>query len=458
MRKRMKTSSGIVNGFAPAFAIGALLCAAGGCESGAARSGSDRGGGVPVEPVNTGLNALGSESEVQLPEDPYITDREPGMAVTDQIAESARQLNVYFDQMNKDDGTAGDDEGEDYQLEEPGLSGGMPDFQLEAELAKKLGGESAPDLVTDLAPDLSPDPSAAEVQTPNPIIESEHDSVDQGQSEPEAVDTDSDSGDGVRVSLLGAGVPVEPNGVEGEDAAIEPMDRKQELARELGQILAELASTSDDPGAAALALAGLEMVLPGDTSLLVDEGVLSESERASLDAARAFLKTMSSEGSIASPSEVAAGLSQIQTKLGRWAGLSISKAALCTDVYGFGRYETFDSYRFVAGRAQRMVVYIELERFGQREFLGPDGQARFESKLSQRIELYHAADDLNAWNQPIDTVSDVTRNRLRDYYLTNMITLPANLGVGRYHLKVVVRDLVGERGAETIIPIEVVSR
>jgi hypothetical protein len=55
-------------------------------------------------------------------------------------------------------------------------------------------------------------------------------------------------------------------------------------------------------------------------------------------------------------------------------------------------------------------------------------------------------------------VRDESRNRLRDYYLTNRVRLPGNLGVGRYHLKVVMRDLIGEKVAETIIPIEIVAR
>jgi hypothetical protein len=79
-------------------------------------------------------------------------------------------------------------------------------------------------------------------------------------------------------------------------------------------------------------------------------------------------------------------------------------------------------------------------------------------ELSQRLELYHAADDLNTWNRAAETVRDESRNRLRDYYLTNRVRLPGNLGVGRYHLKVVMRDLIGEKVAETIIPIEIVAQ
>ncbi len=240
---------------------------------------------------------------------------------------------------------------------------------------------------------------------------------------------------------------------------VEPTVRKEELARELASILGRLASTSEDPGSAALALASLETLLPeGFVDSMMDQGMLSDAERASLDAARAFLRSLSSGGSIASPAEMADELEAIQAQLDSWAGLTIKKAALCTRVDGYGWYETFPSYRFVAGRAQPVIVYVELERFAQRQVMGPDGQPRYQTKLSQRLELYHVADDLNTWNRQAETVSGETRNRLRDYYLTNQVTLPANLGVGRYHLKVVMRDFIGERVAEAIIPIEIVAR
>ncbi|PCI06889.1 hypothetical protein COB72_11240 [bacterium] len=381
--------------------------------------------------MNTGLGAIGGagrgDGGMALPaQGELIEEGRQFGTVSDQIAESARQLNVYFANMEID---------------------GVDPVNPETHVRMPMGGESA----TQGAVTQVPVTEVTQVPVEEPMQQAVEPALDDGS---------------VRVSLLsgsGDSQATEPaEDIQVEEAkpiAVDPYVRKEELARELAEILTSLASTSDDPGSAALALAGLEMLLPADTDSLVDEGVLSDGERASLDAARAFLRTMSSEeGSIASPGEVATGLEVIQAQLGKWAGLTIKKAALCTQVDGYGRYETFPSYRFIAGRAQQAIVYVELERFAQRESVGPDGQARFETKFSQRLELYHVADDLNTWNRAADTVGDVTRNRLRDYYLINQITLPANLGVGRYHLKVVTRDLIGEKVAESIIPIEIVLR
>lgn len=376
------------------------------------------------EPVNSTLSQFEEDGAgLSLPDSDELMEREGYGTVHDQIAESARQLNVYFANMEIDG----------------------------------------------IEPAAQPEPVTTQVD-PVAVQEPEADSA-ASVDEPESSVYNPDPDDGtVHVSLLsssgsqesGAGEDVQASLHDGSTEAVQvssdPLVRKEELASELTMILRDLASTSDDPGSAALALASLETMLPSDVGTLVEDGVLSDAERTSLDAVRSFLGSLSTEGSIASPSEVSAQLEEIKRGLDAWAGLSIKKAALCTRVDGFGRYDTFSSYRFVAGRAQPVIVYVELERFAQREISGPDGQPRYETKLSQRLELYHVADDLNTWNRAAEPVGDESRNRLRDYYLINQVTLPATLGVGRYHLKVVMRDLIGERVAETIIPIEIVAR
>ncbi len=239
--------------------------------------------------------------------------------------------------------------------------------------------------------------------------------------------------------------------------AADPETRKQELVDELVGVLRELAVSGQGPESSALALAGLESLRPAALDALKGEGLLSDAEVASLDAARELFRAMSSEGGIADPGEVSGVLDRIRRELDARAGLRITRAELCTRVTGFGRYETFPANRFVAGRAQPVIVYAEVDRFGHRESTGPDGAPRYETELSQRLELYHVADDLNTWNRAAEVDKTSSRNRVRDYYLINQVTLPANLTIGKYHLKVVMRDLVTGGMAETIIPIEIVA-
>jgi len=242
--------------------------------------------------------------------------------------------------------------------------------------------------------------------------------------------------------------------------SVHPERRKQQLLEELVGVLGELALSGDGPGSSALALAGLEAVRPDAMSALKGQGVLSEAEIASLDAARELFRAMApSEGrsGIADPGEVSAVLDRIRRDLDARAGLRIIRAELATSVTGFGRYETFPANRFIAGRAQPVIVYTEIDRFGHRESTGPDGALRYEIELSQRLELYHVADNLNTWNRAAEMDKTVSRNLVRDYYLINQVTLPANLSIGKYHLKVVMRDLVSGHVAESIVPIEIVA-
>lgn len=248
-----------------------------------------------------------------------------------------------------------------------------------------------------------------------------------------------------------------PDSGEAAPTGTDPNIRKQALIDELIAVLGELARSGDAPASSALALAGLEAVRPQALDAFAKEGLLSPAELASLDAARELFRAMASEGALAGPAEVSAVLDRIQRDLDARAGLRIIRAELCTRVTGFGRYEPFPANRFIAGRAQPVIVYTEVERFAHRELSGTDGQPRFEIELSQRLELYHTADNLNTWNRAAETDKTVSRNRVRDYYLINQVTLPPNLSIGKYHLKVVMRDLVGDHLAETIIPIEIVA-
>jgi hypothetical protein len=242
-----------------------------------------------------------------------------------------------------------------------------------------------------------------------------------------------------------------------EPLPVDPEQRKQELVDELVGVLTELARSGDAPGSAALALAGLEAVKPQALDTLASEGLLSQAELASLQAARQMLAALASEGGIADPGQVSGVLERIRQELDAKAGLRVVRSMLCTRVDGFGRYETFGANRFIAGKAQPVIVYTELDRFAHKESTGEDGLPRYGVELSQRLELYHTADDLNTWNRAAETDRTTSRNRLRDYYLINQVTLPANLTVGKYHLKVIMRDLVAGTTAEAIIPIEIVA-
>jgi hypothetical protein len=145
--------------------------------------------------------------------------------------------------------------------------------------------------------------------------------------------------------------------------------------------------------------------------------------------------------------------------------LAFGTVSLCSRVDGFGRYTPLgvrgraagEPVRFLAGKVNPAIVYCELDHFTQSPDVERDG---FQSEFTTRIELFHD-DGSRQWRADEATIRDHTLTRRRDLYLVQRIDLPANLSVGKYNLKVTVRDRLaaGSTGAEceTIVPIEIVA-
>lgn len=409
-------------------AVAGAVVAAGGCAKNRTREKTDT-------PTNAGLANLTSDKGAPTIEPPPQDD----FAQTRAWAlEAASQLEEIMDKI-------------------PGTPGYNPDqsavAQASAAPVQPVGRSGRSGEAATTSPVVAAEPAQAEPSEPTRFSLSAFAS---GEDADTAIDAG--GGDAGNPPELAAGpAESEPPEPAAPVQAANPEARKQQLVDELVTVLGELAASGDGPGSAALALAGLESLRPQALDALKGQGLLSEAEIASLDAARELFSALSSEDGIAGPGEVSGVLDSIRRDLDARAGLRIARAALCTRVSGFGRYETFPANRFIAGRAQPVIVYTEVDRFAHRESTGPDGEPRYEIEVSQRLELYHTADNLNTWNRAAETDRTVSRNRVRDYYLINQVTLPSNLSIGKYHLKVVMRDLVGGHLAETIIPIEIVA-
>tara|TARA_R110000868_G_scaffold119469_2_gene316842 strand:+ start:141007 stop:142260 length:1254 start_codon:yes stop_codon:yes gene_type:complete len=372
--------------------------------------------------VDTSLSALSQDDDpIARVGGSGIGDPAEFGSTRDQVVESARMMEEYFSGME-----AGEDLPESVVIDDSrGQSIGVDESEpVEA-------AESSHALASDEG-SFSLSAAAAERN---------------GMDEVAAVDAEAA---GEAVAVVDAAVD--------EAEEVDPGKRKEMLVTELVEELTRIARTSDNPGDAAAAIAGINSVPIETLEGLRDEGVLSDSELTTLRAAREVLDSISSSGEIASFDDVSDALVRVKEDLDRASGIRVTRALLCTRVDGFGSYEPFASNEFVAGQAQEVIVYVEVDRFGHRALTGNDGLPRFEVEMSQRLELYHVADDLNTWNRAAEVDRSVSRNKVRDYYLINKITLPKNLGVGRYHLKVVMRDLVDERVSEKIIPIRMVVR
>jgi len=134
------------------------------------------------------------------------------------------------------------------------------------------------------------------------------------------------------------------------------------------------------------------------------------------------------------------------------ASIRIGEMKLCTSVSGFGVYEPFKKDVFLAGRANKMIVYLELD--GYTSELGAKGQHVV--RLTQELELYDDA-GLVVWRQQPESLRDEARRERRDFFTCQMVELPARLTVGKFYLKARVIDEATGHRAERSIPLEVVA-
>ncbi|MEM0913905.1 MAG: hypothetical protein AAGK09_04765 [Planctomycetota bacterium] len=132
--------------------------------------------------------------------------------------------------------------------------------------------------------------------------------------------------------------------------------------------------------------------------------------------------------------------------------IAIGDIELCTSVRGFGVFEPFAKNVFLAGRANKMIIYLELDGFTSR--IGADG--KHVVRLTQELELYDEG-GLVVWRQTPASIVDESRRERRDFFTCQLVELPARLTVGRFYLKARVIDEATGHRAERSVPIEVVA-
>lgn len=250
----------------------------------------------------------------------------------------------------------------------------------------------------------------------------------------------------------------------------DPNQRSRERVRLTNELARILTTDAGDPRQATqalLTLAALELVEPGVLNShfgdLANAGITSlpSRDRQVVMAWRDFFRDahveLNKTGDPASLAELADALT---LALDGVRSLTIPSATLCTKVEGFGVYTPLTSdagtYRLLAGRRHKVIVYTEMKHFTTSPTGKGDG---YEVALSQDLLLYHYAEatDTLAWQRTGDEIRDVSRNRRQDFFTAQIIDLPETLSVGTYRLKVIVRDRKGGGVAERIIPIEIVA-
>ena len=147
-------------------------------------------------------------------------------------------------------------------------------------------------------------------------------------------------------------------------------------------------------------------------------------------------------------------IEQLRTELVDLPELRIPDAALCWRVERFGTYDRFEPYRFLANEGQEVILYLEL--LGFTSVLGAEGT--WVTELSQQIRIYDDRSGVLVWEDPWRSVTDTSTRERTDFFTTQQIFLPRRLSIGRYNLKIHVRDEQSGAEAERTLTFDIVAQ
>jgi hypothetical protein len=141
-------------------------------------------------------------------------------------------------------------------------------------------------------------------------------------------------------------------------------------------------------------------------------------------------------------------LLEMADRLRSQADLSVPTIALCDRVRRFADYDPIDPLRFAQGKAHPVVLYCEVENFSSQL----DEHQFWRTRLTQEAVLY-SEHGMQVWADKSQEINDAARRRRHDFFVVTRMTIPANLQVGRYLLKVTIVDQQANRLAEATVPI-----
>ncbi len=253
-------------------------------------------------------------------------------------------------------------------------------------------------------------------------------------------------------------------------ASAAPTDPLAALASKIAALLrtpleGQSQPRAEDPASAAAALAAIESLAPGSLAQVESESSalsqqLTPTDRTTLLNAAERVRSQPAKAG----SAMNQALSQALARMGGSPQLHLPRVALCTRVLGFGRFETFASDTFYAGKPIRAIVYAEVDGFAYRPARAGDPVQRNvplaeqqSVDLTQRLSLFHDQSGLLAWHVPAQRVVETSRNQRRDFFLIHQVELPKNLTVGTYVLKITIEDSTSGATTEASLPIKIIA-
>lgn len=249
--------------------------------------------------------------------------------------------------------------------------------------------------------------------------------------------------------------PVTTKQADDEEATALDGDRLRELIVDLSKELYQEASYADMPLRELLLIAATTLVSP-ERALSPDAiPGLTERERELLSRFQSFFTELGNglDGSRSADDVIVASLESLRRSLSTEPRLELGTLALCRRVGGFGDYDAFSKNAFLGHAEQQAIVYIEIAGFTSET----NAKGEWVTELSQQLVIYSERDGIPVWREDWQSAVDVSKNKRNDFFVVQIITFPKALSVGKYYLKVRVRDEKSRAEAEGSIPFEMVA-
>ncbi len=139
---------------------------------------------------------------------------------------------------------------------------------------------------------------------------------------------------------------------------------------------------------------------------------------------------------------------QLRTAVRRLApltALQIRRIDICSQIYSFGRVETFSLNEFDPG--DPILLYVELENFASR--LTTTGS--YETSFDAQLKFFEDGTDEAIETVELAEITDQSTSERVDYYQSFELTIPSHLTSGRYRIAVQLRDRTsGKKAQESV--------
>ncbi|MEM1224368.1 MAG: hypothetical protein AAGJ40_01660 [Planctomycetota bacterium] len=130
--------------------------------------------------------------------------------------------------------------------------------------------------------------------------------------------------------------------------------------------------------------------------------------------------------------------------------LEVRALEFCTEIEAYGQIKPFQERRFTSG--QEVILYCEIENF-----VTVDDDNGYETMLQGSYEILDGS-GTKVISQSLPVDRQVSRNRLRDYFIAYQMHLPNGLTPGSYRLRLTMEDVHGRKFGRSDVQFDIITR